>query len=431
MSGAGWDASAPAPRLDALEGGVRRRRRWPGVAAALAVLLVAGGALVIARRGEPEPQPVAFSPAPSASPSPSPSPSPLPATSPIAPTGVSAAVALSRAAFPEGAPRALLGREDLFPDLLASGAAQGEFDAPLLLTGTDALSAETVAELERLGVDTVVILGGVDAIFPRVEESLRKAGYATERIAGESRVETAIAVASQILPDAETAILARATAGGDPTQAFVDALGAGAWAADAGFPVLLTESDRLTVATRDYLAASSITEVFIVGGVLAVGQAVGRELEGLGIEVVRVSGASRSGTATAIAEARGFPAGSDLVLLLEGEGANAYAAGFPAAALADADDGVLLLTIGDELPPETEDFLAASNGARALGCLPFVGEDVCAEAAEALGVAEEACTPEDPSPSPRRDAVPGYRQFGDCQVPTVVPTDSPEPSPSG
>jgi len=299
-----------------------------------------------------------------------------------------------------------------------------------LLTGTDALPEETVAELQRLAVDTVVILGGVDAIFPRVEEALANAGYATERIAGASRVETAIAVASQILPAAESAILARATAGGDPSQAFVDALGAGAWAADAGLPVLLTESERLTPATRDYLAASPVNEVFVVGGALAVSQAAAREIEGLGIEVVRVSGASRSGTATAIAEARGFPAGGDLVLLLEGEGANAYAAGFPAAALADADDGLLLLTIAGQLPPETRDFLAASNGARALGCLPFVGEEVCAEAAELLGVAEETCVPLDPSPDPRRDTVPGYRQFGDCEVPTVNVTGSPAPSPS-
>lgn len=431
MSGTGLHGVPPAPRLDALEGGIRRRRRWPMAATALVVLLLAGGGLALARRGDREPQQVAFPPVP-ATPSaiPSPSPSPPPPTSPIDPTGVSAAVALSRTAFPEGAPRALLGREDLFPDLLASGVAQGEFDAPLLLTGTDSLPAETVAELERLGVDTVVILGGVDAIFPRVQESLTKAGYATERIAGASRVETAIAVAAQVLPDAETAILARANAGGDPTQGFVDALGAGAWAADAGFPVLLTESERLTPATRDYLAASAVTEVFIVGGVLAVSEAVARELEGLGIQVVRVSGATRSGTATAIAEARGFPAGSDLVLLLEGEGADAYAAGFPAASLADADDGFLMLTIGDQLPPETQDFLAASNGARALGCLPFVGEEVCGEAAELLGVAEEPCTPTDPSTSPPGDTVPGYRQFGDCEVPTVHVTGSPAASPS-
>lgn len=277
-------------------------------------------------------------------------------------SNVQAAVEYSQLAFPTTSPAALLGRDDLFPDNLASGGAQGRLNAPLLLTDSDDLSDETATELERLGVQLVYILGGTNAVSQDVEDELVAEGYTVERLFGETRIETAIDIASNLYPAATTAIVARAfpaTGGTDETQAFADSLAAGAWAADDEYPVLLTQTEMLTENTRAYLDGSTIQTVFVVGGTDAVSEQVITDLEALGITVERVSGATRFATAVAIANERGFSDSSDAdtTILVEGQDTDAWASGFPAAALADFANAPVVLANGEMLPQETRDFL--------------------------------------------------------------------------
>jgi putative cell wall-binding protein len=132
---------------------------------------------------------------------------------------------------------ALIGRDDLFADSLAGGALQGdaiENGRPLLLTDTDELEDDVLAELDRVlgGDGTVHILGGEVAISAEVEEALADAGYDINRFEGETRIETAAAIAAA--KDSDTVLVVRAfpsEGSTDETQAFADSLGAGALAA--------------------------------------------------------------------------------------------------------------------------------------------------------------------------------------------------------
>ena len=282
----------------------------------------------------------------------------------------------------------LLGRDDVFADSLASGGAQGLLDAPLLLTGQAELDGRTTDELERLGATDVVLLGGEAALSAEVEEALDAAGYATRRVSGASRLETAVAVAEHVAPDATGVVLARAfpaAGAGDPTQAFADALAGGVLAAGARLPLLLTETDRLSEPAAEWLGGGDVTTAWVLGGAAAVAQAVLDDLEDLGITVQRLGGPSRADTAVLIATdgldlADAGEAGA--VVLVDGQDPDAWADAFPAALLTARDQGAIVLAAGTELPDATTGWLVASPAT--LVCGSTVSAAACDDAEAVL-----------------------------------------------
>ncbi len=200
----------------------------------------------------------------------------------------------------------LLGREDNFADSLTSGGLQGLLDAPLLLTATGELDERVEAELARLGAERVSIMGGTNAVSQAVEDALVALGYEVTRIAGTTRLETAAAAAEALIGDEgidpTTAIVARAyeaEGSTDPTQAFADSLAAGGAAARESIPILLSETGLLSATTTAFFEAHpEITTVYVVGGIAALSQQVEDDLIALGLEVIRVAGATRFDTAS-------------------------------------------------------------------------------------------------------------------------------------
>ncbi len=323
---------------------------------------------------------------------------------------VAIAIDWSELAFPDGADEVLLGREDLFADTRATGGLQagdgtdGTTGRPLLLTPGDALDERVAAELSRLAPTTVHVLGGENAIEQSVVDELEAAGYTVNRFEGETRTETAVAVAETV--DADTALLVRGfgTEGGDATQAFADTIAAAAWAAENGWAVLFTQTDVLTASTAAHMEAASYAQVYVVGGTDAVSAEVEAEADDLAGEVTRVEGDTRFDTAVAIAAERGYATHDDagLSILVDGQSADAWADGFSAAALAGANGAPVVLanSATDALPAPTAEFLAgdesplpdvdapgfaqADTTAYSLICGPTAPDGQCEEAAEIL-----------------------------------------------
>lgn len=149
----------------------------------------------------------------------------------------------------------------------------------------------------------------------------------TDRLAGATRFETAVAVSKRAFPGgAETVYLAR----GD---AFADALAAGVL---ADGPVLLVPSDGAVPAgVMAEIDRLDPAEVIALGGSGAVSDAVLATAAG-GRAADRLAGANRAATATAIS-GRAFPGGADTVYLARWDSfADALAAGA-------VDDGPILL----------------------------------------------------------------------------------------
>lgn len=301
---------------------------------------------------------------------------------------VNAALEWSKFGFEDGsAPNVLLGRDDIFADSLASGGPQGFLKAPLLLTPSDNLVSGVENELERLGANKVTILGGPAAISGAVEADLVNQGYAVERVSGVTRLHTAIEVARRFLPNADTAIVARAFSGADPTQAFADSIAAGGLSAKTGFPVVLSETEQLTGLTRDYLANSNIKTVIMAGGPAALSPAVEDAINDLGIEVQRAAGPTRWDTALALhlvasndtlPPAEGFSTARAIVVDGRPGLASAWASGFPAAVHA-INRGAVLLANGDDLQASTLRILLGDRLANSpeVVCAPNLSAEAC------------------------------------------------------
>lgn len=277
---------------------------------------------------------------------------------------VADAVELSATAFPDDgtARSAVLARADVFADAMAGGPLAGE-DGPVLLTGSAALDDRVRDELERVLPDsgTVYVLGGPEALAPEVEQAVAGT-WRVVRLGGAERTETAALVAGAVVErtGASSALVARADGGFAP---WADALAGGAWGADRGVPVLLTDTAAVSPAARDALTDLGIAETIVLGGTAAVSADVEAALPG----ARRVWGADRAGTAAAIAQQLwevGAGTDGDRLLLAEAYREDAWTLPLAASPLAALQDAPLYVTEHAALPAATAEAL------RALGYAP-------------------------------------------------------------
>lgn len=368
-------------------GSHRRRRRRPLVLAAalVGVLLLAGllggallGLLPLETRDAAGPAPVTTAVTPQESP---------PAVQPPA----AIAADMSQQAFPRGgAPNVLLARDTPSADALASSGLQGQLSAPLLLTASDVLAPETVAELQRLGDPQIHMLGGTAAISAEVEQQLVEAGYGVHRHAGLTAPHTAVDIATRHFASSQAAVLvSMGGAGSDPSEAVANALPASSLAAAEALPVLLTAPDQLTPVTAQHLANSGIQQVLVVGDPTVISEQVVAAIQGLGLEVVRIASGDRFSNAVAVAQHRGFTNAADasVVVLAQGEVQGAWPASFIGSINTGRFVGApMVLAQGATLPAPTRQFLTVEQPATTFVlCTPGVPESACAEARALLG----------------------------------------------
>lgn len=254
----------------------------------------------------------------------------------------------------------VLSRDDAFPDSLAGAPLTG--DGPLLFTGTNILPVGTTAELLRVLAPgrTVYLLGGDVAIAPAVAIQVAELGYRVVRLAGASRVETALRVADEVRrrhPDAGEVLIARAYgAEGNETSGWADSVTGGAYGAAAGVPVLLTAGSALHPALAEWLRADGPSRSIVLGGAGAVSDAVLAALP----SGIRVAGPERAATAAAIATELWGDAGSGprRYIVLNGFDRNGWAHGLASAGIA-ADAGAPLLLVTPEVPAATAGLIAS------------------------------------------------------------------------
>jgi len=292
-------------------------------------------------------------------------------------TNASISITLSQAAYPDGsAKNAILVRDDTWAYAIATGGVQGTLAGPLLLTSYQGLAPGILDELRRVGVEKVYILGDETTIEPQVAQELVNAGYSIERIGGSNHIQTSVAAADRLMPDAETAVvLGGNDQPSDPGRGAVDALAAGAWAAVNDYPVLLTDPFELSPETRNYISQSSIKKVMIIGGRVAVSEAVNKELEALGVVVERIGGENRFDTAAKIVSH--WDGAYHGYLLIDGNSERLWAAGFAAAAYSMRARSPVLLANSGTLPVETALMLEGLRAPVQLVCAPGVADSPC------------------------------------------------------
>ena len=144
-----------------------------------------------------------------------------------------------------------------FYDALCSAPLAKKYNAPLLLTSKDTLNEQTKAQLSRLKVKNVIIIGGVDVISSVVEQSIKSIGIEVSRIGGEDRYERSVNIA-QSMGQCSQAVVASG-------ESFPDALSIAPIAAMKGIPILLTPKDSLPDSIKTYLL-NNVQSAYVVGG---------------------------------------------------------------------------------------------------------------------------------------------------------------------
>jgi putative cell wall-binding protein len=204
-----------------------------------------------------------------------PAPAPAPALTPAVPVtrlaGAAAAdtaLAVSRQIAAGSAEAVIVGRNDVFADALAGGPLAAAKGGSVLLSQRDVASPGLVDEARRVlePGGTVYLLGGPVALGDAVERAFVDAGLRTERLYGEDRYATAVAVARVVAPAPSNVLLVSGTN-------FADAMVAGPVASKLRAPILLVAPEGVPAATSSHLASFSQARRTVVGGPAAVSDA--------------------------------------------------------------------------------------------------------------------------------------------------------------
>jgi len=154
----------------------------------------------------------------------------------------------------------IIARGDLPVDAIAAIAYARSNRIPVLLTKPGELPNATLSAIEKFSPRRIIILGGEKAVSRSVEEQLAKIAE-VERIAGETRYETAVKLA-ELAKGYDTIVVANGEA---PSSDAVFL------AAIYRAPVVYVKSDEIPEVTADFLVSHRVTPKFRPVKLLLVG----------------------------------------------------------------------------------------------------------------------------------------------------------------
>lgn len=144
-----------------------------------------------------------------------------------------------------------------FPDALSSSVLAKKYSAPILLTQSNNLDTNTKAQLIRLKVEKVFLIGGTGVINIAVENTLHSMNISTERFYGADRNATSVAVAQNIGTDNGIIL----TTDND----YTDALSVAPIASKLQMPIILVPKDSVPTSVSNFISGKSIPRTYVLG----------------------------------------------------------------------------------------------------------------------------------------------------------------------
>jgi uncharacterized YkwD family protein len=138
-------------------------------------------------------------------------------------------------------------------DSLSASALSGVLQAPIFMTSKDSIKSSTIEQLKSF--KTIYILGREKSISDSVEKDLKKRGFKVIRLGGSDRIETSLAVYSEISKyvDIDSVALVNAYKGE------ADAVSMSPVSARDSVPIVLTDGQSSPVSTSN-------KNVYVIGG---------------------------------------------------------------------------------------------------------------------------------------------------------------------
>ena len=247
--------------------------------------------------------------------------------------------------------KVILVNDNAYPDAIsATNVSMGKY--PLLYTGKNSLSIETKSALDKMFLDEIYLMGGVNTISKKVENKLRKnfPHAKITRIMGNNRYDTS-AESARTRANTTNLIFAAGTN-------YADALYATSLAAHQKAPILLVSNEGLTQSTRKFIQSiGNIDSVTIVGGEISVNQSVKKQIENLTKKsVTRLAGVDRYESSVEVAKR--VNANPAEVITTSGE---VFADALVSSTVAQKIKAPILLVKKDVIPLKVREYMKDTN----------------------------------------------------------------------
>ena len=243
-----------------------------------------------------------------------------------------------------------------FPDAVCAAPLAYKNNAPILLTDSATLSADTSAELTKLGVKSVILVGGTGAISADVESQITALGITTLRLAGDDRYGTSVAIANAVGNTGSIIV----TNGYNPYEA----LSISPIAAKLGIPILLTSKDSVPSAVSSYIETNNIKQTYVLGKPDGLTQDDGVSDSLIFPNSIRITGANLYERNTNIIKLFSNSLNFSKVYLATGK---AFADALAGSALA-ATTGSPLIFVDSDMPQVTKDFITSEASSVTSAC---------------------------------------------------------------
>lgn len=211
------------------------------------------------------------------------------------------AVAVSKKNFPSGAKTVIIASGLDYADALTGVPLANALGAPILLCSKNEITDSTLAEIDRLGAQKAVILGGTGAVSETVASAIKKHVSGVTRIAGSDRFETSAKIAAELTKTSSPSSVFFVYYNG-----FADALSASSIAAIKSAPIIYVKTNGgLDEKSAAYLSSvkAGIKNAYIIGGTSVISDNMKSSIEkALGKSTVRLSGTDRYSTCIAVNE---------------------------------------------------------------------------------------------------------------------------------
>lgn len=156
-----------------------------------------------------------------------------------------------------------------YPDALTATPLAGKYNAPILLSRNTTLDAqpELKSTLIDKGVKNVIIIGGQTAIPQIIQDQISSLGINVRRIGGSDRYETSALIANEVGVNNGEIALAYGLS-------FADGLSIASVAANKQMPILLTRTDSIPNATKNFINSNNINKTYVVGSTTVISDSV-------------------------------------------------------------------------------------------------------------------------------------------------------------
>lgn len=189
-----------------------------------------------------------------------------------------------------------------YPDALAAASLAGAYDAPIVLTEPNSLSVDAADMIEQLSPNVIYVVGGEAAVSKSAVDTA--AYYAADgckvfRIAGDTRLETSLAIAKRVRQKSTASDTLIVATGFN----YADALSVSPFAFAYKSPIFLCGSNGLSADAISYISGAGFKRAILVGGTAAVPDRVKQQLTSAGISsgsITRLAGATRYETSAKI-----------------------------------------------------------------------------------------------------------------------------------